>query len=160
MWNGTDLPSFGHTQKLIDYAGTESLQLVTGPGSASLQATFADDAGNESVPVSATILPNTWYNVQLDFGADAEAAPLDQAEADVAEGDQTEPASPEQSEGAELASPGAGGATGAGGAGVGDSGFAGRERAECGSEYHRRWGGGRRYTDGKRVHGRGRTRSA
>ena len=68
MWNGTDLPSFGHTQKLIDYAGTESLQLVTGPGSASLQATFADDAGNESVPVSATILPNTWYNVQLDFG--------------------------------------------------------------------------------------------
>ena len=33
---------------------------------------------------------------------DAEAAPLDQAEAGVAEGDQTEPASPEQSEGAEA----------------------------------------------------------
>ena len=37
MWNGTDSTSFSHTQKLIDYAGTESLQLVTTSGSASLQ---------------------------------------------------------------------------------------------------------------------------
>jgi len=36
MWNGTDSTSFGHTQKLIDYAGTESLQLVTSSGQASL----------------------------------------------------------------------------------------------------------------------------
>ena len=68
MWNGTDSSSFGHTQKLIDYAGTESLQLVTTTGSASLQMAFADDGGNESVPVSTTILPNTWYNATLDFG--------------------------------------------------------------------------------------------
>jgi hypothetical protein len=68
MWNGTDSSSFAHTEKLIDYAGTESLQLVTTTGSASLQMAFADDLGNESVPVSTTILPNTWYNVTLDFG--------------------------------------------------------------------------------------------
>jgi hypothetical protein len=68
MWNGTDSASFGHTEKLIDYAGTESLQLVTTTGSASLQMAFADDAGNESVPVSTTIVPNTWYNVKLAFG--------------------------------------------------------------------------------------------
>jgi hypothetical protein len=67
MWNGTDSTSFGHTQKLIDYAGTESLQLVTTTGSASLQMAFADDAGAETVAVSTTILPNTWYNVTLSF---------------------------------------------------------------------------------------------
>ena len=50
MWNGTDSSSFGHTQKLIDYAGTESLQLVTTTGSASLQMAFADDGGNEFGP--------------------------------------------------------------------------------------------------------------
>jgi hypothetical protein len=69
MWNGTDSTSFGHTQKLIDYAGTESLQLVTTSGSASLQMTFANDVGAESTPVSTTILPNTWYNVKLEFDA-------------------------------------------------------------------------------------------
>jgi hypothetical protein len=67
MWNGTDSTSFGHTQKLIDYAGTESLQLVTTSGSASLQMAFADNSGNESTPVSTTILPNTWYDVELVF---------------------------------------------------------------------------------------------
>jgi hypothetical protein len=67
MWNGTDSASFGHTQKLIDYAGTESLQLVTTSGSASLQMAFGDDLGNETIPVSATVLPNTWYNVKLTF---------------------------------------------------------------------------------------------
>jgi len=69
MWNGTDSTSFGHTQKLIDYAGTESLQLVTTAGSASLQMAFANDAGVESVAVSTTVLPNLWYNVRLEFDA-------------------------------------------------------------------------------------------
>ena len=68
MWNGTDSSSFGHTQKLIDYAGTESLQLVTSAGMASLQMAFADDGGNELTPVSTTILPNTWYDATLYFG--------------------------------------------------------------------------------------------
>ena len=67
MWNGTDSTSFGHTQKLIDYAGTESLQLVTTTGSASLQMAFGDDTGGETVPVSTTIQPNVWYNVKLTF---------------------------------------------------------------------------------------------
>lgn len=69
MWNGTDSTSFGHTQKLIDYAGTESLQLVTTAGSASLQMAFANDAGAESVAVSTTVLPNTWYHVRFEFDA-------------------------------------------------------------------------------------------
>lgn len=67
-WNGTDSASFSHTQKIIDYAGTESLQLVTTTGSASLQMTFGNDAGVESTPVSTTILPNTWYDATLTFG--------------------------------------------------------------------------------------------
>jgi hypothetical protein len=69
MWNGTDSSSFGHIQKLIDYAGTESLQLLTTSGSAALQMQFGSDTGVESVPVSTTILPNTWYNVTLSFDA-------------------------------------------------------------------------------------------
>jgi hypothetical protein len=68
-WNGTDSTNFGHTQKLIDYAGTESLQLLTTTGSASLQMTFGNDTGStESTPVSTTILPNTWYDATLTFG--------------------------------------------------------------------------------------------
>jgi PEP-CTERM motif len=69
MWDGTDLTSFGHTQKLIDYAGTESLQLVTSSGSASLQMAFTDDLGNSASVVSTTVLPNTYYNVTLSFDA-------------------------------------------------------------------------------------------
>ncbi len=69
MWNGTDSSSFGHIQKLIDYAGTESLQLLTTSGSASLQMAFADDTGVETVAVSKTVSPNTWYNVTLTFGS-------------------------------------------------------------------------------------------
>ena len=68
MWNGTDSSSFGHTEKLIDYAGTESLQLVTTSGSASLQMVFGDDVGGETTPVSTTVLPSTWYSVALTFG--------------------------------------------------------------------------------------------
>ncbi len=67
LWDGTDSTSFSHTQKLIDYAGTESLQLITASGSAALQMTFANDTGVESIPVSTTISPNTWYSVQLTF---------------------------------------------------------------------------------------------
>lgn len=69
MWNGTDSSSFDHTQRLIDYAGTESLQLVTSSGSASLQMAFTDDLGNSAPVLSTTVLPNTWYNVVLSFDA-------------------------------------------------------------------------------------------
>ena len=67
MWNGTDSTSFGHTQKLIDYAGTESLQLLTTAGSASLQMVFGNNTGIESIAVSTTIVPSTWYDVSLAF---------------------------------------------------------------------------------------------
>ena len=70
LWDGTDSSgSFGGVEKLIDYAGTESLQLVVpaGAGSATLQMQFANDTGAEAVPVSTTIAPNTWYNVTLSF---------------------------------------------------------------------------------------------
>jgi hypothetical protein len=63
MWDGTDSTSFGHTEKIIDYAGTESLQLTTTAGSAQLQMRF-DDSVNA---VSTTILPNTWYTVAMEF---------------------------------------------------------------------------------------------
>lgn len=74
MWNGTDSTSFSHTQKIIDYAGTESLQLVTGATSASLQMTFGNDTGGESTPVSTTIVSNTWYHVKLEFDVTGTAA--------------------------------------------------------------------------------------
>ena len=74
MWNGTDSTSFGHTEKLIDYSGTESLQLVTTAGSASLQMTFGDDLGAETIPVSTTILPNTWYDTTVSFAATSTTA--------------------------------------------------------------------------------------
>lgn len=63
MWDGTDSASFGHVEKIIDYAGTESLQLTTSAGSAALQMRF-DDSVNA---VSTTVLPNTWYSVALTF---------------------------------------------------------------------------------------------
>src|SRR5262249_36589999 len=62
-WDGTDSSSFTHTEKIIDYAGTESLQLTTSAGSAQLQMRF-DDSVNA---VSTTILPNTWYTVSVLF---------------------------------------------------------------------------------------------
>jgi MYXO-CTERM domain-containing protein len=68
LWDGTDSTSFGHAQKLIDYAGTESLQLVTTAGSAALQGNFSDDAGASTTAVSTAILPNTWYDATLEFG--------------------------------------------------------------------------------------------
>ena len=70
MWNGTDSTSFGHVQKIIDYAGTESLQLLTSSGSASLQMQFQGDAAGSAVTVISTpVLANTWYNVTLSFDA-------------------------------------------------------------------------------------------
>ena len=78
MWNGTDSSSFGHTEKIIDYAGTESLQLVTTSGSASLQMTFGGNSSlspnvPETIAVSTTILPNTWYAVSLIFNTEGNA---------------------------------------------------------------------------------------
>jgi hypothetical protein len=67
-WNGTDKTGNGHTQKLIDYAGTESLQLITtASGTATLEMQFGNNTGIESIPVSAAVLANTWYNVSLTF---------------------------------------------------------------------------------------------
>ncbi len=68
MWNGGFSSSFGGVQKLIDYAGTESLQLVaTSATSATLEMVFANDTGAESTAVSYTIAPNTWYNTSMVF---------------------------------------------------------------------------------------------
>jgi len=73
MWDGTDSTSWGHIQKIIDYAGTESLQLTTSAGSAALQMAFnpGHDSGDQvaTVAVSTTILPNTWYDVTMSFYA-------------------------------------------------------------------------------------------
>jgi hypothetical protein len=67
LWDGTNSTSFGGVEKLIDYAGTESLQLVTSANSATLEMQFANDTGVESTPVTTTIAPNTWYNVTMAF---------------------------------------------------------------------------------------------
>lgn len=73
MWDGTDSTKYGHTQKLIDYAGTESLELVTtGNNTATLEGAFTADpiapAGAvTSVAVSTGILANTWYDATLTF---------------------------------------------------------------------------------------------
>jgi hypothetical protein len=69
MWDGTDSASFGHTEKIIDYAGTESLQLTTSAGSAALQFRF-DDSNNA---VSTTILPNIWYHAVAEFDSNGNA---------------------------------------------------------------------------------------
>ncbi len=63
MWDGTDSSSFGHQEKIVDYAGTESLQITTSAGSAELEMRF-DDSVNA---VTTTILPNTWYDVTMVF---------------------------------------------------------------------------------------------
>lgn len=70
MWNG-GTNTFG-TQKLVDYAGTESLELdnVTANTSALLDMSFGDDVGGETQPVSYTIAANTWYNVTMIFNTE------------------------------------------------------------------------------------------
>jgi hypothetical protein len=63
LWDGTDSSSYSHTQKLIDYVGTDSLQLVTtSGGTASLN--FALDGAS---PISTTISANTWYKATAIF---------------------------------------------------------------------------------------------
>src|SRR5262249_43804268 len=47
--------------------GTESLQLITGTGTATLEMAIADESNAEQVPVSFAISPNTWYSVKLTF---------------------------------------------------------------------------------------------
>ncbi len=70
-WNGTDSGSWGHIQKLVDYAGTESLQLVTAnDGTASLQLVLS-----ETVAISAPVSQNTWYNATVTFAADSMVGP-------------------------------------------------------------------------------------
>jgi hypothetical protein len=72
LWNGTASPA---TQKLIDYAGVESLQLtsLTANSSATLGMAFgtgngsADTGGTDVDVISTTILPNTWYDVTMTF---------------------------------------------------------------------------------------------
>jgi len=67
LWTGTA----SATQKLIDYSGTESLQLtsLTNNVQATLGMAFGGNTG--SAPdvdvVTTTILPNTWYNVTMTF---------------------------------------------------------------------------------------------
>lgn len=68
MWNGTDSSSYSGVEKLIDYAGTESLQLVTtSTSAATLEMEFGDDSANQTTAVSTTIAANTWYNVTMTF---------------------------------------------------------------------------------------------
>lgn len=76
-WSGSNTAgSFGGVQKLIDYSGTESLQLVTsGTGaaqqynSAQLEMVFESDSGSPNTNISTTIMSNTWYNVTMSFAA-------------------------------------------------------------------------------------------
>jgi PEP-CTERM motif len=71
LWNGTATPA---TQKLVDYAGTESLQLtsLTANTSATLGMAFGGDTGTapDADVVSTTILPNTWYDVTMTFNTE------------------------------------------------------------------------------------------
>ena len=74
MWNGAFSTSFGGAQKLIDYAGTESLQLMdtNSATTAALQMTMEDDSNTEQTPISYNISANTWYNVSLVFPPQAQ----------------------------------------------------------------------------------------
>jgi hypothetical protein len=67
LWNG----AVASNQKVIDYAGTESLEINGATGVLSMSFGTGDgnaDTGGTDVPVvSTTILPNTWYNVTMTF---------------------------------------------------------------------------------------------
>jgi hypothetical protein len=71
LWDGTDSTNNGHVEKVIDYAGTESLQLTTTAGSAQLAFIFTTQgvapAPDTSVGPATTILPNVWYQVHAEF---------------------------------------------------------------------------------------------
>jgi hypothetical protein len=68
LWDGRDT-GFGGTQKIIDYAGTESLQLenadedASPDGVATLRFLFNDNAEGPTVEIQA----NTWYHVVATF---------------------------------------------------------------------------------------------
>jgi len=63
LWNGATAA----TQKIVDYSGTESLQLDGATGV--LGMSFGGDTGAapDGNVVTTTILPNTWYNVTMTF---------------------------------------------------------------------------------------------
>jgi len=71
LWDGTDSTNNGHIEKVIDYAGTESLQLTTSAGSAQLAFIFTTQgvspAPDTAIGPAATIVPNTWYQVHAEF---------------------------------------------------------------------------------------------
>ncbi len=82
MWNG-GVGTFA-TQKLVDYAGTESLELdnLTASTSATLDMTFGGNTAFEpSVPETTvfnyTIAPNTWYNVSMIFNTGGNSVEAD-----------------------------------------------------------------------------------
>jgi hypothetical protein len=67
LWNG----AVASNQKVIDYAGTESLEINGATGTLSMSfgtGNGTTDTGGTDVPVISTaILPNTWYNVTMTF---------------------------------------------------------------------------------------------
>jgi len=68
LWNGGFSSSYGGAQKLIDYAGTESLQIVANNATtATLEMAFANNAGVETDLLEYTINANTWYNTSMVF---------------------------------------------------------------------------------------------
>jgi len=68
LWNGGFSSSFSGVQKLIDYAGTESLQIVANNATtATLEMAFANNAGVETDLLQYTINANTWYNTSMVF---------------------------------------------------------------------------------------------
>ncbi len=62
-WNGATAT----TQKLVDYSGTESLQLDGATGVVGMS--FGGDTGSapDGNVVTTTILPNTWYDITMTF---------------------------------------------------------------------------------------------
>ncbi len=71
-WDGTTT-NWG-VQKIVDYAGTESLQIAPNGGSAQLQFAFQpDEPTGQVTAVSMTIQPNTWYDVTATFDTQGNA---------------------------------------------------------------------------------------
>jgi len=71
-WGGSNSTSFSGIQKLIDYAGTESLQLVTSSNQTATLEMVMDsgDTSGTSVEVnvgSTSITSSNWYNVTFTY---------------------------------------------------------------------------------------------
>jgi len=83
-WGGSNSTAFSGIQKLIDYAGTESLQIVTTGSSSNqinsvtLEMGFENDA-LASTYISTTVASNTWYNVTMSFVPTSESASTNHA---------------------------------------------------------------------------------